>query len=145
MLLLSLSTIVSISTEFQFNCIPIRISNYFYFLIFVCIWYECVYVWMQAHGCHSVYVEVRGQSWMSVLTFHLDWDSLLFFTVCTQCLLACELLVILFLPPFCCRSTKMSISTTMPGFTWVLGFKFRSSYLQGKHFPSESFLKSLSF
>lgn len=107
MLLLPLFTTVSVSTDSNSIAFQFIFQIIFIFLIFVCIWYECVYVWMQAHGCHSVYVEVRGQSWMSVLTFHLDWDSLLFFIACTQCLLACELLVILFLPPFCCRSLRI--------------------------------------
>lgn len=39
----------------------------------------CVYVHMTGvHPYHSTLVEVREQSWMSVITFYVIWNSLLF-------------------------------------------------------------------
>lgn len=107
MLLLSPFIIVSISTEFQFNSIPIHISNYFYFfnlcvyMVWMCLcvntgtWVsQCVWKSEDNLGC---------QSSPSTLIETVSCSLLL----CTQCLLACEHLVILFLPPFCCRSTRI--------------------------------------
>lgn len=50
--------------------------------MYVCAYYvhTCAYwrMWMCVWSCYSSYVEITGQHWWVVLTFHLLWNRVLF-------------------------------------------------------------------